>query len=360
MPPDVLWIVEADRGGAIGDPGVLADSVVASQRMRVASPAAVLSGFGMRQSATSLQSMEDVLSASRHTPKAAVFSKILGTTESKPHFDLHEQLLNTLVAKGTRVIVDVCDNYFLGPATEHMRRMISKASAVIANSAATADLIQENTGVRAVVIGDPVETSFGNSTLPVRNRSLIDVIKGRHKHPVNLLWFGGPLRSFEPLQKLFPALSELSMRHPIDLNLVSAAFPEILRAAHAMNQTGSPDFRVTFSAWTRQCLQSALVQSDLVLLPGDSRDPSRTGASANRLIDAIWAGRYVVASGIPSYWEFRHAASIGDDIIRNLDWALSHRRNLPERIEIGQSIIRKKYLPEAIGHAWWSVLKAPE
>lgn len=360
MLPDVLWVVEADVGGDLGDPRVLTDSVIASQRMRVASPAAFLTSIGFRQTAISLRSTQDVQTAVRHSPKTVVFSKMLGTTDSKHHFDLHEQLLIALVEQKTRVIVDVCDNYFLGPAAEQLKRMISKATAVVANSAVTADLILENTDALAEVIGDPVETSWGDSTPRLASRSLIDVFKRRRRHPVNLLWFGGPLRSFEPLLKLLPAISKLSKQHPITLNLVSAAFSEIIQAADDINRAGSPDFRAEFTAWNRQGLQSALLQSDLVLLPGDSRDPSRTGASANRLIDAIWAGRYVVASGIPSYWEFRDAASIGDDIISNLIWVLKNPRNLRQRINIGQSIIRKKYSPDAIGHAWRSVLKAPE
>ena len=363
MIPDVLWIVESDGGGYVGDPRTLADSFIASQRMRVASPAVFLAAIGLNQAATSLQSTNDVQFASRLSPKTAVFSKILGTADSQLHFDLHEELLDTLLANGTRVIVDVCDNYFLGPASEHLRRMISKATAVVANSAVTADLIQENTSVRAEVIGDPADTRWGNSHLPVPTRCLINVFRRRFQRPanhVNLLWYGGPLRNFESLHQLFPALSNLSRQHPIALNLVSAPFTEILQAANEVNETGTPDFQVTFSAWTRQRLQSALLKSDLVLLPGDSRDQSRTGASANRLIDAIWAGRYVVASGIPSYWEFRHAASIGDDVINNLSWALKNPRLLRKRIDIGQAIIRQKYSPEAIGHAWWSVLKAPE
>jgi hypothetical protein len=363
MIPDVLWIVESDGGGDVGDPRTLADSVIASQRMRVASPAAFLAAIGLNQAAASLQSADDVHFASRLTPRTAVFSKILGTADSQLHFDLHEKLLDNLLANGTRVIVDVCDNYFLGPAAEHLRRMISKATVVVANSAVTADLIQENTSVQAEVIGDPVETRRGDSHLPAPSRRLVDVLRRRHQrpeNPVNLLWYGGPLRSFESLHKWFPALSSLSRQHPIILNLVSAPFPEILQAANEINGSGTPDFRVTFSAWTRQCLQSALLRSDLVLLPGDSRDQSKTGASANRLIDAIWAGRYVVASGIPSYWEFRHAASIGDDVIANMSWALKHPRQVQKRIDVGQSIIREKYSPEVIGHAWWSVLKAPE
>ncbi len=363
MIPDVLWIVESDDGGDIGDPRTLTDSVIASQRMRVASPAVFLAAIGLNQAATSLQSTNDVQFASRLAPRTAVFSKILGTADSQLHFDLHEELLDTLLANGTRVIVDVCDNYFLGSASEHLRRMISKATAVVANSAVTADLIQENTSVRAEVIGDPAETRWGNAHLPAPTRRLLDVFRRRFQrsvNPVNLLWYGGPLRSFESLHKLLPALSSLSRQHPIALNLVSAPFSEILQAANKINEIGTPDFRVTFSTWTRECLQSALLKTDLVLLPGDSRDPSRTGASANRLIDAIWAGRYVVASGIPSYWEFRHAASIGDDVIENLNWALKHPRQLKKRIDIGQSIIRKQYSPEAIGHAWWSVLKASE
>lgn len=359
MPPDVLWIVEVDGGGDIGDPQALAGSIIASQRMRVAIPSGYLSELGLIQTAVSLQSPDDVQLAISLTPKTAVFSKILGTVNSKLHFDLHELLLYALLERGTRVIVDVCDNYFLGPGAEQLTRMISKATVVVANSAVTADLIRDMTGVAAEVIGDPTETRWHNPHSPATTRSFIDVLTRRRRRPVNILWFGGPLRSFEPLEALIPRLSALSKKYPITLTLVSAAFPEILQAADKINASGSSTFTAAFSAWTRERVQAALVKSDLVLLPGDSLDPSRAGASANRLIDAMWAGRYVVASGIPSYWEFRHAASIGDNIISNLSWALNHPRHLQKRIAIGQSIIREKYSSRAIGQAWWSVLKAP-
>ena len=206
------------------------------------------------------------------------------------------------------------------------------------------------------MIGDPAETAWGAPDFPILTRGWARVLGSKLDRPLKLLWYGGPLRSFEPLLNLLPELARFSERQPLSLHLVSGAFKDIEGAIERFDRGPSRNIRLTFSAWTPQCLEAAISAADLVLLPGNPGDPARTGASANRLIDAIWAGRYVVASGIPSYWEFRHAASIGDDLIANLSWVLSHPGVIARRIEAGQNIIRSRYTPEAIGLAWRAVL----
>jgi hypothetical protein len=357
MSPDVLWIVEQDSQLDAQDLDSLSHSTMASKRMRVATPAAYLALHGQTQAAHSLQSDEDFHTILAKSPRTVVFSKILATSGMTPYLERYERLFCTFLDSKTKVIVDVCDNYFLGPAAAYLGRMMSKATVVVANSEATADLIFEHTGAKSTVIGDPAETAWGVPGFPSMKRGWASVLGRRQSRPLQLLWYGGPLRSFEPLLKLLPRLVEFSERQPISLHLVSAPFADIEGTVERFNQSAPHNFRLTFRAWNRQDLGAAISAADLVLLPGDPGDPSRTGASANRLIDAIWAGRYVVASGIPSYWEFRHAASIGEDLIAHLDWALSHPQLIVKRIEAGQNIIRERYTPAAIGRAWQAVLK---
>ena len=351
----ILWVVDCGADAPPADPIRLSGSPIASQRMRVAAPAAHLADLGLTQRAASMRDERDFESLRTATPSVAIFSKLLGTAGMEAHLERHERLAGEFGRRGIPVVIDVCDNYFIAAAAPYLVRMIKCASRVVANSDATADLIAEATGIKASVIGDPVESarSIPAFNSPVGN--LLSRFWRRTDRPLNLLWYGGPLRSFEPLQRMLPGLTHLSTTVPIDLHLVTAKFEEVEAAAQGVNNQEN-HLRARLTPWSRESIRDAISAADLVILPGDASDPSRFGASANRLAEAIWGGRYVVASGIASYWEFREAASVGDDVIAGVLWACRHAEEVRRRIALGQKIIQARYTPQAIGHAWRSLV----
>lgn len=312
--------------------------------------------FGVPQRAVSIRDDQDFELLRTATPSMTVFSKILGIGGMEGHLERHERLAEEYASRGIPVVIDVCDNYFAVAASPYLRRMIKCARSVVANSSATADLISESTGIEASVIGDPVESDRSAPAFDSPVRSLLTRFWRRPRRPLNLLWYGGPLRSFEPLRRLLPRLARLSASIPINLHLVTATFEEVDASVQSINSQGN-HFHARLTPWSSEAMRSAISAADLVILPGDAGDPSRFGASANRLAEAIWGGRYVVASGIGSYWEFHEVASVGDDVIAGILWACRHAEEVRRRIALGQQIIQERYTPEAIGHAWHALAR---
>jgi hypothetical protein len=113
------------------------------------------------------------------------------------------------------------------------------------------------------------------------------------------------------------------------------------------------DMVLTYPDWTRQKQIDALSYCAIVAIPMDERK----GKSANRLIEAVRNGRFVVAGELPAHDEFKQFMWIGD-IREGVDWAKSHNSECIERVKACQDYIRDKYSPERIGRLWLEALQS--
>jgi hypothetical protein len=345
---EVVWLVHGAEAPP-RDPRLLRASSVASQRLRVALPAAFLAEQGVAQRTEALRGDDDVARITSGRPAALILSKLLAGPGSNEHVARHERLAARLKAEKIPFCIDVCDNYFETAAAQPMRRMLALADAVIANSEATADLLHEQAGARPIVIADPAE-GVRTEPLPAPRSGLARLFgKRRPARAAELLWFGAPL--LKPLAALLPELARYSGKQALSLHLVTAPFPEVTDFMRRAAAAG-PRLAVRFTPWSLDAIPTALAAADIVLLPGDPTDPARTGASANRVIQALWAGRYAVANGVPSYWQFKDCAHIGDDLLAGIDWALGHPAAARARILRGQDIVERYFSTSTIGAAW--------
>ena len=96
----------------------------------------------------------------------------------------------------------------------------------------------------------------------------------------------------------------------------------------------------------------ALRKCDLVLLPSDPSNSFKAGASANRIAEAINAGRFPIASPLPSYLPFSDSAWLGLDMVEGIKWALANRGEVLARIRRGQTLVAEKLSEKKIGHQW--------
>jgi glycosyltransferase involved in cell wall biosynthesis len=96
----------------------------------------------------------------------------------------------------------------------------------------------------------------------------------------------------------------------------------------------------------------ALSACDLVLLPSDPADPLKAGASANRIAEALNAGRFPVASHLPSYRAFAEAAWLGEDLVQGIEWALANPGEVLARIRRGQALVADRFAAARIGSRW--------
>jgi len=204
------------------------------------------------------------------------------------------------VKKFGLAVYDICDNHFHDSLAQYYYIHARNADLVTCNSEAMKDIIYRETAREAIVIPDPYESV---------------------EKPAGIgdgaLWFG----------------HESNL---IDLDPYLYLTPKIL----------------TGENWSREKQDLMLSECAFVLIPtGKSM-----AKSANRLIDAVRNGRFVIAGDLPAHEEFNKFMWIGD-IRAGVEWFNSHQNEAIERIAECQKYIENKYSPESISRLWFNTLE---
>ena len=97
-----------------------------------------------------------------------------------------------------------------------------------------------------------------------------------------------------------------------------------------------------------------LADTDIVLMPVDTDHYRTETKSANRLIDGVMSGKFVITSPLDSYREF-DPYTWQTDFITGIQWARENPSAVLERIKLGQDYTRKNYSPEVIAQRWLEV-----
>jgi hypothetical protein len=197
-------------------------------------------------------------------------------------------------------VYDICDNHFHSVYEKYYREHTNLADLITVNTSEMQTIVLAETGKHAVIIPDPYESD--------------EQPAGYGK---GILWYGheSNLKTIEPY---------------LDLIDVVLTHPE----------------------WTREKQLQALKECALVIIPTDERK----GKSANRLIEAVRNGRFVVAGELPAHDEFKDFMWIGD-IREGVHWAKNHPKECIEKVRACQYYIRDKYSPETIGKMWFDTLE---
>lgn len=197
-------------------------------------------------------------------------------------------------------VYDVCDDHFSDEFSAYYVEHVTKADLVTCNSERMREIIRQYTGRDATVIPDPYESDekpagMGNG----------------------LLWFGH-------------GSNLVDLKPYLDLK------PEIL----------------TGEAWSRDKQLAALEKCAAVLIPtGKSM-----AKSANRLIEAVRNGRFVIAGNLPAHDEFKRWMWVGD-IRDGVEWLKEYPKQAIREVSECQRYLRDKYSPEAIGRLWLNALR---
>ncbi len=351
----VVWLVHsdlpaADRPPLPASPASLVASPIASQRLRVGHPAAFLAAAGHR---TALGYTDQADAALAFRPELAIFNKVFGAGELSAAAAAQRALARRLKDGGARILMDLCDNLFADARGELARPLLAICDAVTCNTDAMAEVVTQETGRQALVVGDPVEGAKGEARFQSTRPGLVARLRGAAPRPLKLLWFAGPLSNFLFLEALLPALAARARTLPLALHVVTQPYPQALQA---LERHAGGALALRFSPWTPAVLEAAMAECDAVLIPSRTDDPLKYVVSNNRLAQSVWAGRFVLANGMPSYLEFHDCAWLGADLVEGLDWALAHPREALARIRKGQDRVAARYSPAAIGARWESLL----
>ena len=258
---------------------------------------------------------------------------------------LHERIVKAAHSHGAALAYDVCDDY-----SEHSMfgaeflSTIHDADIVIAASQALAQVIAEKTTRVATIISEPFEGPKGEARFSPRAERL------------KLLWFGH-WSNFESLDATIPDLLEFGARWPLALTVVTLAEKQLLARFKQFNQRHRHLLSLRYEEWSPKATWGALAGADIVVIPQQLNNRLRMAKSPNRLVESMWAGRFVVASPIPAYLEFGEWAALHERIADGLEWTVANRQALAGRIARAQEYIEKHYSPGAIADRWERALR---
>ena len=247
----------------------------------------------------------------------------------------------------TKVVVDLCD--YRPDNAAVMRQtaaLVELADLVTASTKTVALAVTALAGCEATVIEDPYEGPAGAPRFAAPGERL------------TLLWFGHPTN----IEALFPLMAGVLQmpRGPadpaIDFHVVTTPIPSLIEALETLSGMGGQACTFRLTAWSPAANWQALAACDAVMLPSLATDYFRA-KGANRLIEALRAGRFAIAEPIPSYQDFAGHAWVDADLLAGLRWALANPADAQARIEAGQAYVNQHYSPESIATKWAAALR---
>ncbi len=218
-------------------------------------------------------------------------------------------------------VYDICDDNIDCPERgAEYRAHLANANAVTCNSDAMRYIVHQKANRIATVIPDPYEhpewePSWGEG----------------------LMWFGH-WTNLKTLART--GLEGVTVLTNMD------GVPDHYPAAKAAAKTG-------FKRWSPEAMDEAFRSHAIVVIP-TGRGIAK---SANRLIESVRAGKFVVAEPLPAYEEFAEWMWVGD-LREGVEWAKQNRKSCLERVRACQDYIRDRYSPRTIGLKWERVLSS--
>tara|TARA_R110000737_G_scaffold349503_1_gene385855 strand:- start:266 stop:1312 length:1047 start_codon:yes stop_codon:yes gene_type:complete len=248
-----------------------------------------------------------------------------------PGFLAANQISMTVEDKpASKVVYDVCDDHFNNPKLgSHYHWMCRNADLVIASTDKMKEIIKKNTGIDSIVINDPYE---------------YPEVKPRHNweqnDPTRVLWYGHP-SNFKHLYRVWD-------------DIIGYQLMVITSDIELADKASGKAFPII--PWNHENMMDGFKQAHIVVLPtGENGHNSHKGA--NRILEAIRQGVFVVAEPHPEYNKFKEWMYIGD-IRKGLEWTRSNKGSIKERIEKAQKFVSDNYHPQTIGMMWKNALNS--
>jgi hypothetical protein len=274
------------------------------------------------------------------TAQVCVVAKYLHDLPLQPWLDA----CRAAKRNGCGLVIDICDNPFTKPppVPTFYSEALRACDAVVVNSQRMGELMAAHAAHHPLIIEDAILGSMRTPEFAPADR-------------VELLWFGHRI-NLPYLEERLADLLRFSARRRVRLTVVTQDDSGAREWTEGIQSLRVAGFVARFVPWSLESLRTALRQCDIVLIPSDPSDPLKAGASANRIAEALNAGRFPVASPIPSYLAFRDAAWLGQDLVAGITWALANRPEVLARIRRGQALIRERLAADQVGRQWRELL----
>ncbi|HVB48531.1 MAG TPA: methyltransferase domain-containing protein [Burkholderiales bacterium] len=355
----ICWITSSEiksENGTLGSEG-------ADARYRVLMPVKALNARGHAGAIRRLSPDPGPAQlADEIEEELVVLGKLVPATAAQfgPMGNYALQLIPQLQARGKKVIVDINDYHFEnGERGAYFRDIVKLADAVSASTPVMAAAIGEYTDRPVVTARDPFEGPRGQAKPVARSQRRWRRRLGlgaQAQARVRMLWFGYPV-NLDSLPAMVEQLAPVSRKQPISLQVVTMPGFGAAEYCAELNSRPRHDIRAEFLPWSRDRVWNLMAECDVVAIPSLQDQLTKAVKSPNRIVEAIRAGRFVIAHPLPAYREFERFAWIGEDLGQGLRWALNHPEEVVERIAQGQSHIAANFSPEIAASEWEAIFR---
>lgn len=246
---------------------------------------------------------------------------------------------------GSKTVFDVCDNKF--DEDENLIPCCQEADYITCNSHIMSMQISQRFNKNAYVIPDPFERPL----LPV-NFNPGPIIK--------LLWFGsGSSLGYVNWVDVWKELQSRIKHYQLDIISSKATrFKEktITRINKDKENYGGIDIsKINFHEWDYNLQGKLLQQTDIVILPIDTTHYRTITKSANRVVDSLASGKFVITNKLDSYKEFSDYIWT-KDLSKGINWALSNQDSVNKMVKNGQDYVESHYSINTISNTWFEYI----
>ena len=231
---------------------------------------------------------------------------------------------------GAKTIYDLCDNKF--EEKEEYEPCCQLADLVSVNSVNMGISVKHHTGRDSIVMPDPYERP---KLTP----------KFSPNKELKLLWFGSQSSfKFLPVVEIWQRLEKEIVNYKY--TMVSAKTDRLLSKMSTRQSKGQIQginfSKLDMQQWSWDHQGKLLTECDIVLMPVQTDNPRTDTKSANRVIDSLISGRFVITTSLASYEEFAPYTWQGD-YIEGIKWSLANPDQVIDRITKGQQYVEQNY-----------------
>lgn len=362
----IHWITD----GVKGSPETGFSSSLASNRYRAILPAEQLRKDGHTVQFLEMASWTGRASAANpELPDVCVIGKLLPSNEPERFQRVGQQILEgaaRVSAQGVLVVADFSDDHFDNPQVgAYWRALAAQAHVCTAGSDTMAQAVRRHTTRQVMTVGDPLASPAGQAKVFQRRMGLprwVQKILGGQvsSHRLKLAWYGNT-GNWPAMQRWAEGLQPLASTQSLLIWVVTRPNPSIERYIENFNQKNRPAALMELVPWDERTQWSVVADADIVLVPSDTAVKTKAAKSANRLTDALNAGRYVIASPLEAYEVFRPHVSLTDEPTHAIREYLANPQKSLRKVCDGQLVARTRHDLGNVATEWLSAfnLKAP-
>ena len=208
--------------------------------------------------------------------------------------------------------------------------LANNSNNIVVKTKKAADLIYQNTGLRAKIISD---------CLRFKSHSPIKEII----YPFKISWFG-MYTNHDTLKYGIEEILEYDFN--VNLKIITNKINELQKRLNYLNLK---NINLEFIDWYEK-MDQEILKTDIVIIPYIN-DYQRIVKSYNRILDSINLGRFTIISNLGHLRKFEDYCFIGN-IGQGLEWAKKNNSLAIEKVKKGLKFVQNNYDIATISKEW--------